>query len=468
MGARISSPGVQAPPGRRSDDRSVQAVAGHADSVSRSASRPGFALALLMLAAMISLLDRQILTLMVQPVRAALRITDTQVSLLQGLSFALLYAVMGLPLGWLVDRMNRRNLIVAAILVWSGMTVLCGLSTSFWQLFLARVGVGVGEAVLHPAAYSMIGDYFPPARRGRAFGLFSGAATFGISLSLFLGALLLAGLGHAPEVSLPLVGTLPTWKAVFVIVGLPGLPLALLMLTLREPPRRERALPTAGGRPRLAGFLRRNWRPLAIVLAPNALIALVGYGVIAWMATGFVRTYGLSPARAGLVCGAIMLVAAPAGALIGGYLGDRWTARGLAGGKMLLPVLTGVGGAVAFSAWWLAADLRLAIVFGAAAFTLQVATTAVAPAALNDLVPNELRGQMSAVFLLVTGLAGIGLGPTTIALVTDYGFRSDAALRYAIVSVAAPCLLAAALISWLGRQRYSAAVALRNSLLSDG
>jgi MFS family permease len=268
-------------------------------------------------------------------------------------------------------------------------------------------------------------------------------------------------------VTLPLLGSLPTWKAVFVLVGLPGLPLALLMLMLREPVRRERAVAIGKGRPQLGAFLCRNWRPLAIVLAPNALIALTGYGVIAWMVTGFIRTYGLSPSKAGMICAAIMLVAAPAGPLIGGHLGDRWTARGLAGGKMLLPVLTGACGAVAFSAWWLVGDLRLAVALGVAAFTLQVATTAVAPAALNDLVPNELRGQMSAVFLLVTGLAGIGLGPTTIALVTDYGFRSDAALRYAIVSVAAPCLLAAALISWLGRRRYSAAVALRNAQLAD-
>jgi predicted MFS family arabinose efflux permease len=144
MGAGISSPAAQTTPGRRSDHDAGQVAGDGRGAVlpRERSSQPALALALLMVAAAVSLLDRQILTLMVQPVRAALRITDTQVSLLQGLSFALLYAVMGLPLGWLVDRANRRNLIVAAILVWSGMTILCGLSTSFWQLFLARVGVG--------------------------------------------------------------------------------------------------------------------------------------------------------------------------------------------------------------------------------------------------------------------------------------------------------------------------------------
>jgi MFS family permease len=183
------------------------------------------------------------------------------------------------------------------------------------------------------------------------------------------------------------------------------------------------------------------------------------------MAASFVRVYGVKLGTAGLLCGLIMGAAALIGAPIGGYFADRFTAQGRIGGKMLMPVFSGVLGAAAFSAWWLVNDLYVAVVLGIVAFSIQVATTSTAGAALTDLVPNELRGQLSAVFLLVTGVAGIGLGPTSIALVTDHLFHSEVSVRYSMIVVAAPCLLLAALLSWVGRRVYSNTVAARRAEL---
>jgi len=420
-----------------------------------------WALSILMFAAVVSLLDRQILTLLVQPVKVDLHISDTRISLLQGLAFAIFYTIMGLPLGHLVDRINRKRLVVGGVLVWSFMTVLCGTVHSFSGLFAARVGVGIGEAVLHPAAYSLISDYFPPSKRGRSYSLFSAAGTFGIALSWVFGGMILHWLGGGGTVTLPFLAPRPSWQAVFIIAGLPGLIVIPLLLTVHEPRRRELSLAAtavAGTYERLGDFLRRSWRAVALVLGANALIALAGYGVIAWMAAAFVRVYAIRLGNAGLLCGLIMFLAALIGAPLGGFLADRFTVRGVLGGKMMLPVITGIIGSAAFCGWWLVNNLQLAVAFGTVAFILQVATTSTAPAALNDLAPNELRGRLSAIYLLATGVAGIGLGPTAVALITDHVFGNDLGVRYAMPLVAAPCLLVAAALSWMGRRLYSNSV----------
>lgn len=212
--------------------------------------------------------------------------------------------------------------------------------------------------------------------------------------------------------------------------------------------------------------MKENFRAIGLVLVVNGLVALAGYGVIAWMAAGFVRVYGLSLAKAGLCCGLVLGAACLLGAPLGGYLADRFTAENRAGGKMLMPVLTGTFGAAAFVAWWLVSDLHLAIALGIIAFSFQVGTTSTAGAALTDLVPNELRGQLSAVFLMVTGLVGIGIGPTAVALVTDFVFHSAIDVRYSMSIVAGPSLVLAAALSWFGRHVYSDTVRARRSELT--
>ena len=196
-----------------------------------------YVVAVLMLAYVCSFVDRQVLALMVPAVRRDLGISDTQMSLLMGLSFALFYSILGLPIGRLADRSSRRRIIVWGIAVWSVMTALCGAARNYWQLFLARMGVGVGEAALSPPAYSLIADYFPKDRLGTAIGVYSLGIYLGSGLAMMLGGWVTGRVAAAAMWTLPLIGEVRPWQAVFFVIGLPGLLLALWVGTLREPAR---------------------------------------------------------------------------------------------------------------------------------------------------------------------------------------------------------------------------------------
>ena len=405
-----------------------------------------------MIASIISLLDRQILSLLLIPIRADLGISDTAVSLLQGFAFAAVYTLAGLPIGYAVDRWSRRNIIIAGVLSWSAMTALCGLANGFWMLFLARVGVGLGEACLHPAAYSMISDLFSDQRRGRAFAAFGGAGTVGIAVSLFAGAAVIALIG-ADGIHLGPLGWLPMWKAAFIIASLPGFVVGLALLFVREPERHE--VGTAAQASGFGQFLRQRWRLITLTFTSYGLISLAGYGAIAWMATGYVRIYGVSLASAGYIVGGIILVASVTGALVGGFATDRWYTRGTPGGRFRMVIYSGLIGAAAFALWWSTDSMALSLVGGVVAFTMQVAVSTSAPSVIAGIAPNEFRGRLSALYLLVTGMSGIAAGPTAVAFFTDHVFGYDGALRWSIICVTVPALLLAALCAWLSRHYYS-------------
>ena len=186
----------------------------------------------------LAFIDRQVLGLVLEPIRRHLLLTDTQASLLAGSAFALFYVTLGLPLGQLADRANRRNLIAAGVLLWSLMTAACGLASSFWQLFAARVGVGIGEAALSPAALSMISDYFPPERRARPLATYTLALAIGSGLAYLVGGSISAAVAGMPDFRIPFIGHVEAWQATFITVGAPGIVFALLVLTIREPLRR--------------------------------------------------------------------------------------------------------------------------------------------------------------------------------------------------------------------------------------
>ena len=193
-----------------------------------------YALGILIVAYTFSYLDRQALTLLVGPIRKSLDISDTQLSLLHGFAFAIFYTVLGLPLGRLVDQQRRTTIIAAGVAVWSIMTVFCGLARNFTQMFLARIGVGVGEAALMPGAYSLISDYFPPHSRPIALSLYLSAIYVGAGLATIIGGTIIAIM---PAIDAPIVGHLEPWQGVFIVIGLPGLLIALWVLTMREPQR---------------------------------------------------------------------------------------------------------------------------------------------------------------------------------------------------------------------------------------
>lgn len=423
-----------------------------------------YLLGILLIANVLSFVDRQILTLLVQPIRADLAISDTQIGLLHGLAFTILYSVLGLPLGRFADRHNRKWLIIFGVTIWSIMTMACGLAETYSQLFMARIGVGIGEATLAPAAYSMICDAFSPRRRGMALGLYSSGIYLGIGASITIGGLVLAGLHGAPEVTLPLFGVLRSWQAAFVIVGAPGLLVALILTTVAEPGRPQGYSSTVNLGEAFA-YLKRHRVVIVLQLVGYSLIALAAYGVGSWIPTMFIRTYGWTAAQAGISYGLFLTAAGTLGGVASGALSDGWIVAGRSDARILLTVYSLLLWVPLLCAGMLVNNATAALVSLGLASGMSSMANSLGPTALHDIVPGWLRGQATALFFFVINMIGLGIGPTAIAMVTDYVFKDDAAVRYSTLVVALPAIGLGALLLMLVRDRHTS---LRNELHKGG
>lgn len=401
----------------------------------------------------LSQLDRQLPTLLVEPIKREFAISDTAFSFLQGYAFAIVYTFAGLPLGRLVDQRSRRLLIFCGLVFWSLMTVYAGFAQSYSGLFVARMGVGIGEAVLAPAAYSIIADYFAPAKRGRALGIYYISIAIGSGASLLLGGLLL---DMIPEegMSLPFFGHLVAWRWVFIFAGVPGLLLSGLMFTIREPVRREIGqrlnVPVA----ELLAFLRREKATFSRLLVYPSILAIIGYGSLAWAPTVFIRRFDMDISHSGILLGGLIALAGVLGGLISGHLSDHWRSRGLPAARFRVALLGQLLLLPCVSSWSLMPNPQVAlVVLFFAILGLSIAQTA-APAAIQEVTPNPMRGQIIAIYLLLGGLLGIGLGPTLVAVVSDQVFKGEA-LHLAVSATAFPVSLLGLWLCWSGQSRYA-------------
>ncbi|HWA30946.1 MAG TPA: MFS transporter, partial [Rhizomicrobium sp.] len=271
------------------------------DSIERypPAFRGWWAVVLFGIAAILSYTDRQILSLLVDPIRGDLHISDVQVSVLQGAAFAVLYSFIGLPLGRIADLVARRALLLFAVVTWSFGTILCGLAHSFAGLFAARLLVGVGEAALAPAAMSLIGDYFPPSSRALPTGVFFTGMVIGGGSAIAIGGFLLSAAQHALFAQVPFIGGLAPWRTVLAVLGVAGLALSLFFFTIREPGSRRVTL--ADIRARLlstgdvAGAFRAQWKLLLPLYGAMAIGSIVDYAIMSWAPTLLVRRFALTP-----------------------------------------------------------------------------------------------------------------------------------------------------------------------------
>ncbi|MEZ5597994.1 MAG: MFS transporter [Pseudomonadales bacterium] len=407
----------------------------------------------LLLAQACSFLDRMIMGLLVGPIRASFEITDTQFSLLAGFAFSLFYAVMGLPLARIADAGNRRNLIAAGIAVWSVMCSLCGLAKGFWTLFLARVGVGVGEAALAPAAFSMLTDSFPRATLARALSIYMLGVTFGSGAAYMLGGAVIAYVEQLGTITLPVLGALEGWQLTFLLVGLPGVFVALLVIaTVREPGRR--GLTTEDAAIPLREAARYVWARRSGYGAHVfgvAVFIMVVYALNLWGPTYLIRTFGYDRAQAGWRFGIVMIVAGSAGLMLAGSLADRWMARGISDAYVrviLISIVALIPFGVALG--FIENDVLGIIAIGLAVF-FSAFQGGISSGTLQLMTPNRLRGQVVAVYSLVANLIGMGLGPTVVALMTDYVFGDDAAIGKSIALATAVLCPVAAFILWRGR-----------------
>ncbi len=391
----------------------------------------------LVLAYTFSFIDRQILALLVGPIKADLGLSDTMFSLLGGIAFASFYTLLGLPIGRMADKRSRRGIIMGGIAIWSLMTALCGVTKNFWQLFVARMGVGVGEAALSPAAYSMIADYFKPKYLGTAISVYGMGIYIGSGLAFIVGGTVVSWAAGAEDYVLPIIGTIHPWQMTFFAVGLPGLLIVLLMLTIKEPRRRgivqkaeQKAVEDAVPIREVAQFVRKRWRTFMAHFLGFAPLSLIGYGSSAWIPAFFERTYdGFEVA---FWYGTIVLIFGPLGIVVGGALADRWRAQGrkdsfLRVGIMAALVLVPIN---IFQPLMPNAYLAIALIIPSAFFGAM--PFGVAPAAIQAITPNRMRGQVSAMYLFTVNIIGLGLGPTIIALCTDYVFMDEALLKYSL------------------------------------
>lgn len=417
----------------------------------------------LMLANVSSFIDRQILALLVGPIKRDLHLSDTEMSLLMGFSFALFYTLFGIFIGHFADKFNRRNIIIAGVTIWSLMTALCGGIKNYTQFFFARMGVGVGEATLSPSAYSLISDYFPPSKLSRALSTYSMGVFLGMGLAILVGAGLISALPTEGMVQIPIFGSIYPWQLMFFYIGLPGLLIALLVMSIKEPDRKESLEQQKIAKPSLGEALKIIWQNRsaysAIVLG-TSFTAFANYGTSAWVPTYFNRTFDWAMPVIGLKFGLIVTIFSGLGVLVGGWLADRYVRNGAKAGRVYVGIISGVGILVSAGNFLLGNPDLILLSLAIPAFFMAFPLGAAA-AAVQELMPNRVRALASSIFLFFINMVGMGGGPYVVAFFTDSVFHDEGMIRYSLVALYLIGGVATILCFWLGLKPYQRILAAR-------
>lgn len=407
--------------------------------------------ALFCVAAILSYTDRQILGLLVDPIRADLHVSDTQVGVLQGIAFAIVYSFAGLPLGRLADLVQRRSVILVGIALWSVGTLSCGYAGSFGTLFAGRLVVGVGEAALAPAATSMIADMFPTARRGAAVGLFAMGMVIGGGAAISIGGTVLSIAAHGAFADVPVLANLAPWRIVLVLLGLSGVPLLLLLLLVREPLRHRTAVESGeaddGLRAILAqlGHVRRALIPLVLGCA---LMSVGDFAMLSWAPALLGRRYLLSPQAIALALGTPIVIAAALASLGGGAISDRLALRRGPAGRLFLAGCSAIV-ALPFALIALASSANQAIACVALWSLFSTVAGIVGMTAILEIVPNRARGLSASFISFGNIMLGLGGGATLTGFVTDHVFGSPLAVGRSLTLVILPAGLIAIVLFFL-------------------
>jgi MFS family permease len=420
-----------------------------------------YIVAVLTLANVSGFVDRQILSLLVEPIKRDLGVSDTQVSLLMGLSFAVFYSVLGVPIGRLADRSSRRAIVAIGAALWSAMTALSGLARTFGQLFVLRVGVGVGEATLGPSAVSLIADAFPRERRGTAMSVYMLGTFLGSGIAYALGAWVVGLTASQSGWTWPIVGEIRPWQSVFFVVGLPGLLIGALAMTMREPPRTVASTPLPLGE--VFAYFRTHARTMGTLSLGFACSAAVNYGIGAWLATFFVRTHGWTASQAGALQGALTMTVGVAGTLLGGRLTDRWVRAGRIDAPITVGILSAIGLLCTAGLYPLVPSATLAAALLVPVNLFAAMPWGAANAAVAEALPSRMRGQGAAVYFLVVNLFAGAFGPTAVALLTDQVFGDPAALRWSLAVCTVTGMLLTITLLTAGRAAYRTTVATRET-----
>jgi MFS family permease len=399
---------------------------------------------------MFAYVDRQILSLLIEPVKADLALSDTQFGLLNGLAFALFYAVMGVPIAALSDSRRRSTIIAAGLFVWSVATMVCGLARSFTQLFLARICVGAGEACMSPAAYSLIADLFPKDKLGRALAVYSTGSFLGAGLGFLASGWIIGAVGRGAMFALPGLAHLKAWQLAFMLAGAPGVLLALIVvLFVKEPARvQAAAAPTFA---QVLSFMRGCGAVYPCIFVGYSFAAMALFSLMSWSPAYLMRTFHLDAHASGYWLGLAIVLGCTGGVLVSGALVDGLRRRG----HLVSPFTVGILGAVGVVAcliglpWVGSFGLALTLLVGGfffAAFALPPSTTA-----MQLTAPPPMRARISAMFLFCNSLLGLALGAYLVGLLNDRVFHATgqslvtvvvgaALLQIVILAVGTPAL----------------------------
>ncbi|MGH6780511.1 MAG: spinster family MFS transporter [Sphingomonadaceae bacterium] len=395
----------------------------------RAIRRRGLTLFLLTVTYFFSYMDRQILAILLELIKADLKLSDTQLGLLSGLAFAIFYAGLGIPVARLADRSNRRNIIAWSLAIWSAMTAMCGLAQNFVQLLLARIGVGIGEAGSSPPSHSIIADLYPAEKRAGAMGIYA----LGVVLGSGFGTMIGGWLAH-----------LYGWRVAIVAIGIPGIALALLVRAFVVEPRRglsETKPISDAARPSITAGFASLWGNLAarhLVIAVT-LTSFIGYALTAWAPSYYQRSFGLTLPQIALILAPILAIVGSISGVVGGKLADRYAKKhGLHAQAWLVAILKTIAFPFAL-ALYIVPDVHLALVAYGIALLFQNSYLGPTFALIQGLAPLKLRALWAAITLLVINLIGLGLGPTLIGLLSDLYRPALGAesLRYALLTMAA-------------------------------
>ncbi|MBU1374843.1 MAG: MFS transporter [Alphaproteobacteria bacterium] len=429
-----------------------------------SSGRAWYAVLLLGTLYIVAFVDRAILGLLVEPIKADLGVTDNQMSLLIGATFAVFYSLVGLPLGRLADRISRRQIIIATALVWGSCTFASGFATTFLFLCLMRIGVAVGEAALTPSVTSLISDMFPRERRARAMGIYVAMGNMGAKLAYVIGGLVLAAIGTRLVLDLPVLGAVKPWQAVFMTVAAPALLIALLIFfTLPEPARPMAAQAAPVGKKPIAA-LQSRWRPLVLLFVGGALGQTIVLGMSAWAPSYLLREFGWQISEAGIYIGAAATAGGVSGVLIFSNLVEWLVRRGHLNALPMTLVCGLLSGSALMVAAGLAATPMLFLVLFALGLFALSGTGVMCMVAVQWTAPTTLRGELMSTYLLINSLLSMGLGPSAITLISGL-FGGPAHLAAGFIAVAAVCgpLGAAVVLSTRAKL-----VALHREAIADG
>lgn len=421
-----------------------------------------FVVGVLIVAALIAFIDRQVVAIVVDPMKQDLGVGDAQIGWLYGV-FAVFYAVAALPIAWIADRKSRKHLIAVGIFLWSFMTMACGVSRSFWQILMARIGVGVGEATLSPTATSLIGDYFPRDQIPLALTVFQVGPVIGSGLAFVIGGLVLNIVEQTDPLILPWFGELRPWQQTFVYLGLPGIVLAFLFLLIREPMRRSipgtsNEAPTVG---ETLQFYRENIRTLAFHHVGFLSLNLMGYAFVFWTVSYFVRVHGYEAAAASQIFGWIFLLAGPVGPILIALLARRLNDRGHADGNITAGMIGGFLAIPAIlliqfvpSAFW-------AFVLYVPAMALINSPFGIAAGSLPVITPPRMRAQVAASYMLV-GAMGMMLGPPIAGAFNQFVFPGPDGVRYSLITVTIIFGSIGTACLWICRRHYAVSMRAAN------